>query len=152
MHCINTKIIWAFLKIYAIKSTIAIPISLVKKILRARSRPLHRHDDGLAILNQRHDVFGPQVQRFALFLVVSRPVVDTGNAALVSADVINNRLDDVRLHAQLGHASCCRPPQIMQHPIRNGIAKLLIQSVSAFRPAMKTRIIAAKNMSALAWL
>src|SRR5215470_17790386 len=70
----------------------------------------------------------------------------------MAADVIYNRFDNVRLYAQLGHSGRRRPSQIMQYPIRNSVTKLLIQSVSAFRPSMKARIIATKNMNALAWL
>ena len=47
-------------------------------------------------------MFGPQSQGFALFLVICRPIVDTGNTALVVADVIDNRLDYVRLYSELG--------------------------------------------------
>src|SRR5215469_10176604 len=47
-------------------------------------------------------MFGPQSQGFALFLVICRPIVDTGNTALVVADVIDNRLDYVRMYSELG--------------------------------------------------
>ena len=47
-------------------------------------------------------MLGPQIQRSPFFAIVSRAIVNTGNAALVTRGVINNSLDDVRLHTQLG--------------------------------------------------
>jgi len=40
-------------------------------------------------------------------------VVDASDASHVAADVVEHSLDDVRLHAKLGHASSDSAPYIM---------------------------------------
>ena len=63
--------------------------------------PLHRHDDSLAALNNREQMLGPQVQSFSLLPVIGRAVIDSSDAAFVARNVVDNRLDDVRLHNAL---------------------------------------------------
>ena len=53
---------------------------------------------------------------------VLRAIINTGDAALVAANMIEHCLDDVRLYAKLGHSSRHRAPQIVMHPSGQGMA------------------------------
>ena len=68
------------------------------------------------ILDQSLDVLAPQLERRPLLRRVARSIVDAGDAGLVAADVVQHRLDDVRLHAELCHAGSHRAPDIVQPP------------------------------------
>ena len=50
------------------------------------------------------DVLGPPLQRRALLGLVRIPVIDPGDASLVTADMIENRFDYVGLDAKVAHA------------------------------------------------
>src|SRR5262249_4568792 len=64
-------------------------------------------------------VIGPTLQSGAHLSLIARSIIDTSNAALMSAHVIEHRLDDVRLHAKLCQLSRCCAPEIVKSPRRN---------------------------------
>ena len=71
----------------------------------------------LAALDQRAHMVRPQHQRSADLALIGTAVVDTGDAGLVPRDVVEHRLDDVRLNAEVGHPRRNGPAQIMQSPV-----------------------------------
>jgi len=50
--------------------------------------PLQRHNRSLAALDHGYHMLGPKRKRFAFLFVVCRSVIDAGDAALVTRDVI----------------------------------------------------------------
>src|SRR5437899_1389934 len=62
------------------------------------------------------DMIRPTLQRFAHLSGIARAIVDARNASAVATHMVEHRLDDVRLHAKLGHASCASAPEIMEAP------------------------------------
>ena len=61
---------------------------------------------------------GPALERRSLFGLVCCFVVDAGDAALVAADVVQARFDDVRLDADLGGVGREAAAQIVRRPVR----------------------------------
>src|SRR5271170_479046 len=78
----------------------------------------HRNDLALGAVDDCLQVIGPKQQRGPDLALIARAVVDAGDAALVARPVIEHALDDVRLHAEFGHASCDRAPDIVDAPGR----------------------------------
>ena len=91
----------------------------------------------VVICSQRLDVFSPEIERLTFLCGVARPIVDAGDAGLVAANVVEQGFDDVRLHAQLGHAGGDRSPHIMKPP-RADRGRLLVECELGLRPALKT--------------
>jgi hypothetical protein len=68
---------------------------------------------------QRLNVIRPFRQRVTHLAFVSCAIVDASNASLMTAHMIKHCLDNVRLHAKLGHASGARAPKIVEPPLCN---------------------------------
>jgi len=64
----------------------------------------------------RGNTVSPEIERAPLLRIVGCAVVDTGNASFMTADVIDDGLNHVRQHTEVGHARDGRAPQIMQPP------------------------------------
>ena len=100
-------------------------LALIKRQLDAPHRDRERHrialpgppqlrHVGAARLGQDDgQVIGPPVQSLALLGQVRSLVV---GASQMAWQVVQTSLDDMRLDAQLGHAGCCRPAQVMHAP------------------------------------
>src|SRR5262245_40934002 len=71
----------------------------------------------LAARDQATHVILPQRQRVAHLTLVARPVVDARRSALVPALMVENLLDDVRLHADVGHARRHGPADVVGRPV-----------------------------------
>ena len=91
----------------------------------------------VVICSQRLDVFSPEIERLTFLCGVARTIVDASDPGLVAADMVEHGFDDVRLHAELGHAGRDRASHIMQPPgaDRGG---LLVECELGLRPALKT--------------
>ena len=59
---------------------------------------------------------GPQIEGTAHLVSIRAEIVDSGDAALVAGLMIQNLLDDVRLHTKVGHVRCNRSTNVMQPP------------------------------------
>src|ERR1700751_3730427 len=119
------------------------------RFLRMQRLP-YRHN-GVA-LDQCRDVLGPKIQRLALLLVIGRPVIDTGDAALMPRDVIEHRLDNMWLDAELGHARGNGATQVVHRPMCKRLLALSNSGVDfllRFAPALKAGVIAAENVLAI---
>src|SRR5262245_17537608 len=75
-----------------------------------------RHHLALAALNQGAHVVLPHCQRIAHLALVGAAVVDARRSALVPALMVENLLDDVRLHADIGHTSRNGPSDVVDLP------------------------------------
>jgi hypothetical protein len=93
------------------------------------------------------DVIGPNSQSVFYFAGVGAAIVDASNTGLVATDMVQHSFDDVRLHANVGHASCCCSAQIMQPPGRN--LATLIQSYFCLMPIIETASAGAKQAIAV---
>ena len=82
-------------------------------------------------------MFPPEIERLTFLCGIARPIVDAGTAGLMSADMVEHSLDDVRLHAEFGHAGRDRAPYVMQPPWADR-GRLLVEYGLAVRPALKT--------------
>jgi hypothetical protein len=87
------------------------------KFYYASRRPFEADNLSRASADDSGDVIAPQCQSGALLTAVVMPIVNSGNAASVTAEVIECRLDNVWRCAKLDHAGCDRPAQIMQRPL-----------------------------------
>ena len=65
----------------------------------------------------RGNMLIPPRQRRGLFGGIGRPVIDAGDAALVAADVVQYRLDHVRLYTDVGHAGRDRAAKVVKDPV-----------------------------------
>jgi hypothetical protein len=52
----------------------------------------------------RDNAVGPQIEDAALLHIVGRAVLNARDTGFMATDVIDDGLDDVRLHAKVGHA------------------------------------------------
>jgi hypothetical protein len=77
--------------------------------------------------NDALNVIGPQRQRSAHLALIARPVIDPCDARPVAALVIEHGLNNVRLHAEVGHASGDRPPYVVDSPAPYGVSKFLVE-------------------------
>src|SRR5262245_38249972 len=59
-----------------------------------------------ASINQRQHVLAPTRQRRLHRAIVGAPIVDAGDAATMTAEMIERGLDHVRLDADVGHFGC----------------------------------------------
>jgi len=59
-------------------------------------------------------MLAPQLQRCPLLGGIGAAFVDTGNASLVAADVIQRRFDDVRLNSEISHPGSRCATQVVQ--------------------------------------
>src|SRR5262249_35973305 len=89
--------------------------------------PLHWNNLALTALDKGAHMVAPQRQGRFDFAFVTRSVVDAGDADLVPADMVQHRLDDVRLHANVSHASRSRTAQIVQGPRLHRVAELGVE-------------------------
>src|SRR5262245_24536085 len=65
-----------------------------------------------------HHAPSPKRERVAHLLFVPRPIVDSGNARLVSADMVQDSFDYMRLDIQMvGHLGRHRAAQIVDGPM-----------------------------------
>jgi hypothetical protein len=62
------------------------------------------------------DVIGPALERRAHFIGVSGAIVSACYASLVSTNVIENCLDNMRKHTPLSHTSGSGPTKVMDAP------------------------------------
>ena len=62
------------------------------------------------------DMIGPNGQGVFHFALIWTAIVSAGDASLVTTDVVQYRLDDMRLHADVGHSSRRSPAQIVHRP------------------------------------
>ena len=60
-------------------------------------------------------MISPALERCALLRFVCVPVVDPGDASLVAADMVEDRLDNVRLDTEVAHARGDGSPDVMEH-------------------------------------
>jgi hypothetical protein len=102
------------------------PVDLIRRnklsgggFQRLRAQPRASPGNALRLGNQRHDMRGPFLQRLLALGVVIGAVIGASNTQLVAGLMIDRRLDDVRLHANLAHAGRHRPAQIVQRPERD---------------------------------
>jgi hypothetical protein len=72
-----------------------------------------------AVFNDSEHMLGPKRQRSGLFGAVGCPIINASNAPAVAGDVVQDRFDDMGLHAQSVHDGRGRSSQIMQAPWRN---------------------------------
>src|SRR3984957_9685960 len=77
-------------------------------------------------------MFIPPRQRRRLLGSIGAPIVNTSNAAFVSADVVKHCFDYMRRYTDIGHAGRYRTPDIMDNPA--GYAGALIKFVLASTP------------------
>lgn len=85
-------------------------------------RPFDRSHVALPTLDDRSDVVDPQRQGLRPLGGVLSAVIDAGDAPLMPADMVQHGLNDVRLHPKIGHPGCGRAAQVMQGPVREGLA------------------------------
>src|SRR5262249_25313884 len=78
-----------------------------------------RRDLAFAIFDDGGDMLSPARERRDFLRLVGCAIVDASNAALVARDVIEDSLDDVRLHTDLGCPGGKRSAQIVNCPRRN---------------------------------
>src|SRR6516164_10554802 len=69
----------------------------------------------------------PQCQRRAHLALIARSIVDAGDTASMAAVVVQNLLDHMRRYAEVAHARCGRPPQIVQSPRLDMIAEPAVE-------------------------
>src|SRR5215472_2961875 len=92
-------------------------------LLASSRSPAHRNHFAAAAADNGAKVFGPNVQGLSLFLLISRPIINSGDTGLVAweyerthdrlADVVQHRLDDMRLYSEFGHPGGSGAAQIM---------------------------------------
>src|SRR5262245_65205354 len=70
---------------------------------------------------------GPLLERGCHLCVVTRAVVETGNAFAMTAIVIEARFDHVRLDADVGHLGRSTSAQVVKTPFLDGVAELAIE-------------------------
>jgi hypothetical protein len=104
------------------------------KNLHALISSPHRHDGRGAAFDRGKHVVGPGGQRGALLFFLSCPVINPGHARLVAADVVQDRLDDVRRYAELGHSCGDAAAQVVQRPGRELCVEGGVEQVLATRP------------------
>src|SRR5262249_19243878 len=75
------------------------------------------HNLALAAFDQRTHVILPQRQRVAHFALVTGPVVDARWSALVPGLMVEDLVDDVRRHADVGHLGGGAAPEIVRGPV-----------------------------------
>ena len=91
-----------------------------------------------AALDQRAHMVRPQHQRSAVLLRAHRNCdCKSGDAGLVSRNVVQRRLDDVRLGAEIGHPRRNGPAQIMQFPRGHLVADARVQLALGCFPLRK---------------
>src|SRR5262245_58706800 len=77
---------------------------------------------GYAALDQSQDMISPSGEgKFHSFFILG-PIVDACDPRLVPGNMVQHRLDYVRLDAKLAHAGGTGPTQVMQPPRLHGIA------------------------------
>jgi hypothetical protein len=81
----------------------------------------------VAAFDQRNDVVIPHCHNLLNRDCVLRFIVNARNSTLVTALVVQERLDDMRLDPEVAQARCGCSPQIMQCPISNLIAQPRIE-------------------------
>src|SRR4029077_10787836 len=79
--------------------------------------------------DHRRNVFIPAGEGACFRARVTCFVVNASNAAAAATDVIQNRFDDMRLDADLGHAGRRTSSQIVQYPGRNWLATVELGDV-----------------------
>src|ERR1700731_2693246 len=79
--------------------------------LRPRLSWAHHRSNILILLCQRRRLLGR----------VRASIVNTSNAALVAADMVKHRFDNVRLYADVGHARRDRPANVVNGPTDIGL-------------------------------
>src|SRR5207244_1330480 len=79
----------------------------------AMLHPSHRYD--VALFLRRHDL-GPSRKRPPAIRLIAALVVEPGNSRLLTADVVQDHLNDVRRETKLSDSSCNGSPEIMQPP------------------------------------
>ena len=84
-------------------------------------------NNSLVAFNKRADLIGPHQKRRSDLAVIDASVVGAGDAALVAALVVQNLLDDVRLHAEIGQLGGKRSANVVQHERLDASAKLLVE-------------------------
>jgi hypothetical protein len=80
------------------------------------SRPPQRHYIALAAFRHRKDMLGPKIERLALLGRVGGAVVDSGDASLVAADMIEHRFDNMRQYSKFDNPGGDRAADVMQSP------------------------------------
>ena len=87
-------------------------------VMHSPSRP-HRNDVAREPAgDDRLDVRGPKVEGLPLLRGIERAIIDARHARLSAAHVIERGLDDVRLHAEVGHPRGGGAAQIVKPPRR----------------------------------
>src|SRR5262245_5704879 len=74
------------------------------------------HNGRLLAAHQLLDMIRPALQRARDRSRVVRPVVDAGNAGTMTAEVVQHRLDVMRLNAKVSHAGGDGAPDVVQLP------------------------------------
>jgi hypothetical protein len=74
----------------------------------------------LIAFDQRLNVLGPELECDAFLGGIARPIVNAGDASLVSADVVEHSLNTARLYVELGHARRHGAPHVVETPWTNG--------------------------------
>src|ERR1700730_18928794 len=96
-------------------------------------RALLEHENlALGALDQRANVIRPLHHRVEDRDLVPSPIVDTGDAALVAGDVVQDHLDDVRRHLNVRHAGGDRTSDVAKLPRLE--ADLRIEAITCSRP------------------
>ena len=76
----------------------------------------HRYNFRLFAADDAGDMIGPNGQGVFHFALIWTAIVSAGDASLVTTDVVQYRLDDMRLHTDVGHSSRRSPAQIVHRP------------------------------------
>ena len=79
----------------------------------------------------------PTTPARSYFALIGTAVVDSGDAGLVPRNVVQRRLDDVRLGAEIGHPRRNGPAQIMQFPRGHLVADARVQLALGCFPLRK---------------
>ena len=77
----------------------------------------------------------PPRQRGGLLGSIVRAIINTSNAALVAADMVKHRFDDMRLDTDIGHAGSNRAPNVVNDPV--AYARAFVEKVLLVRPGRK---------------
>ena len=99
-----------------------------------------RYDLVISAFDQRHYMIGPPCERRRGRPLVAASIVDAGNATPMAAKVVQARLYDVWLDADVGHVRCDRSANIVQPPWAHGrqdAVERLLPVVHEVKPAVR---------------
>src|SRR5262249_21349399 len=83
------------------------------------------------------DMLSPPRERGLDLRSIGAAVVDAGDAGAMAAEMVQRRLDDVRLDAEVGHAGRDGPAHIVQAPRLHGAGEPMIELRLATIPRCK---------------